>query len=412
MIAAASRSSGLDIPFVEMPPQSREAALRSPFDSEAQAVEPGALIAARYRVLEKIGEGGMGQLYACLDTVLSREVAVKLMQRSLAAEPLVAERLMREAMLAAQLRRHVAQVFDCGMLATGEPYIVMELLSGQDMYAVLRESGPLKPEEVSSVMLQVCDGLAEAHEKGIIHRDLKPENLFCATQPGGEVVIKIVDFGVSKQVTGRRMRAQTNPGESVGSPQYMSPEQIAAPSDVDTRTDIWSLGVVMFELLTGVLPFRGPGTARICAAVLTEPTPSISEYRDDVPPALEFIVRRCLQKERDLRFPNVQELSAALAALGPADARGPRFASTRPPSVSPALEEEEVATPPPRRRWVGVLCSLAVLGGCVALLGQGVREGRIHMPSAAEIRKVPSRIAAWRFSLPFRAPAQDQRDPR
>ena len=409
MIATASRSSGLDIPFVEMPPQSREVAMRAQLDSDAPVLEVGAFIAGRYRVLEKIGEGGMGQLYACLDTVLSREVAVKLMQRSLAAEPLVAERLMREAMLAAQLRRHVAQVFDCGMLPTGEPFIVMELLSGQDMYAVLRESGPLSPEEVTAAMLQVCDGLAEAHEKGIIHRDLKPENLFCARQPDGEVVIKIVDFGVSKQVTGRRMRAQTNPGESVGSPQYMSPEQITAPSEVDTRTDIWSLGVVMYELLTGRLPFRGPGTARICAAVLTEPTPSISDYRDDVPPALEFIVRRCLEKDRERRFPDVQQLSAALAALGPVNAPGSRFASARPSAASANVQDDEAAAPPrPRRRWVGVLCSLAILGGCVALLGQGVREGRIHVPSAAELRQVPSRIAAWRFSLPFRQPAQDQ----
>src|SRR6478752_1040688 len=344
MIASASRSSGLDIPFVEMPPQYRGAATRHPSDSDVIALEPGAHIAGRYRVLRKIGEGGMGELYACFDTVLSREVAVKLMQRSLAAEPLVAERLMREAMLAAQLRRHVAQVFDCGMLATGEPYIVMELLSGQDMYAVLRESGPLAPEDVIAAMLQVCDGLAEAHEKGIIHRDLKPENLFCATQPDGQVVIKIVDFGVSKQVTGQRMRAQTNPGESVGSPQYMSPEQITSPSEVDTRTDIWSLGVVMFELLTGVLPFRGSGTARICAAVLTEPAPSISNYRSDVPPALEFIVQRCLEKDRERRFPDVQQLSAALAALGPVNAPGSRFASAR-PLASSAVEEEESELP-------------------------------------------------------------------
>src|SRR6187402_1560924 len=198
MMASASRSSGLDIPFVEMPPQQREAK-RHPSDAEASELSPGTFIAGRYRVLHKLGEGGMGMLYACHDTVLSREVAVKLMRRSLAAEPLIAERLMREAMLAAQLRRHVAQVFDCGMLETGEPFIVMELLSGRDMYAVLRQSGPVAPAELIAIMLQVCDGLAEAHEKGIIHRDLKPENLFCAEQPDGGVVIKIVDFGVSKQ---------------------------------------------------------------------------------------------------------------------------------------------------------------------------------------------------------------------
>jgi len=294
----------------------------------------------------------------------------------------------------------------------GEPYIVMELLSGQDMYAVLRESGPLKPEEVSAVMLQVCDGLAEAHAKGIIHRDLKPENLFCATQPDGEVVVKIVDFGVSKQLSGRRMRAQTNPGESVGSPQYMSPEQITAPSEVDARTDIWSLGVVMFELLTGKLPFRGPGTARICAAVLTEPTPSISDYRDDVPPALEFIVRRCLEKNRDDRFADVLQLSAALSALDSANAAGSRFVTAR-PSAPLLVEEEpsELSPPRPRRRWIGVLCALAILGGCAAVLGQGVRQGRIHVPTKTQlqqvIRKVPDRISHWRFSLPRRIPGSD-----
>ncbi|HEY0467161.1 MAG TPA: serine/threonine-protein kinase [Polyangiaceae bacterium] len=405
MMASASRSSGLDIPFVEMPPQRREAATQRSSDAGERVLEPGALIADRYQVLRKLGEGGMGVLYACVDHVLSREVAVKLMQRSLAAEPLVAERLMREAMLAAQLRRHVAQVFDCGMLETGEPFIVMELLSGRDMYAVLRESGRLRPEELSAIMLQVCDGLAEAHEKGIIHRDLKPENLFRAIEPNGEVMIKIVDFGVSKQLSGRRMRAQTNPGESVGSPQYMSPEQITNPTEVDARTDIWSLGVVMYELLTGALPFRGSGTARICAAVLTEPVPPISDYRDDVPPALEFIVRRCLEKDRDRRFQDVLQLSAALSAL---DARAARQASVRPLSSSAADEAPLEPPPRPRRRWVGVLVGLAVLGGCAAVLGQGVREGRIHVPSKAELRQVPSRIAHWRFSLPARAPASDQ----
>jgi len=403
MMASASRSSGLDIPFVEMPPQSREAT------PPTGTLAPGALIADRYRVLRKIGEGGMGVLYACLDTVLAREVAVKLMQRSLAAEPLLAERLMREAVLAAQLRRHVAQVFDCGMLETGEPFIVMELLSGRDMYAVLRASGPLTPAELSAIMLQVCDGLAEAHEKGIIHRDLKPENLFCAEQPDGSVVIKIVDFGVSTQVSGRRMRAQTNPGESVGSPQYMSPEQIANPSGVDARTDIWSLGVVMYELLTGVLPFRGPGTAQICAAVLTEPVPPISQHRRDVPPALEFIVLRCLEKDRERRFPDALQLSAALAALDSADGGATRFTSIRPPvSVhdARAYEPPEPAARP--RRWVGVLFGLTVLGGCAAVLGQGVRQGRIHLPSQAELRKIPARLAAWRFTLPARAPAQGQ----
>ncbi|HTA93597.1 MAG TPA: serine/threonine-protein kinase, partial [Polyangiaceae bacterium] len=259
MIASGSRSSGLDIPFLEMEPALRDMAPREDSSPDLGTLEPGAFIAERYLVLRKIGEGGMGVLYACEDSVLAREVAVKLMQRSIAADPLLSERLLREARLAAQLKKHVAQVFDCGTLPTGEPYIVMELLHGRDLYSVLKESGPLPPARVAAYMLEVCIGLAEAHEKGIIHRDLKPENLYIADERDGSSVLKIVDFGVSKQLTSRRMRSQTNPTESVGSPQYMSPEQITTPSEVDPRTDIWSLGVVMFELLTGAVPFNGAG---------------------------------------------------------------------------------------------------------------------------------------------------------
>ncbi len=393
MIASGSRP-GLDIPFVEMEPVLHDIPL--PHDSypDLGTLEPGALIAERYRVIRKIAEGGMGVLYACDDTVLFREVAVKLMQRAIAADPLLAERLMREARLAAQLRKHVAQVFDCGMLPTGEPYIVMELLHGRDLYNVLKESGPLTPEAVVGYMLEVCVGLAEAHEKGIIHRDLKPENLYCADEPDGSVVLKIVDFGVSKQLTSRRMRTQTNPTESVGSPQYMSPEQITTPSEVDPRTDIWSLGVVMFELLTGSVPFNGAGPAQVCASVLTEPVPPFSDYRDDVPPALEAIVLRCLQRERERRFANVAELSAALTAFRTSDEAEPEDERAL-DSLKPSFA----------RRSLSALLALSVLAGCGIVLGMAVREGRIRLPMAADIERLPARISAWHLPLLSPAPA-------
>jgi eukaryotic-like serine/threonine-protein kinase len=390
VIASASRSSGLDIPFVEAEPLSVEAArAKQASIPDNTPLEPGALIAERYRVVRKIGEGGMGVLYACTDTVLARTVAVKLMLRSLAADPQLSERLLREARLAAQLRRHVAQVFDCGTLQTGEPYIVMELLTGRDMYAVLRDSGPLSPTELCSTMQQVCVGLAEAHEKGIIHRDLKPENLFCASEPDGSTVVKIVDFGVSKQLTSR-MRTMTNPTESVGSPQYMSPEQITTPAEVDARTDIWSLGVVMFELLTGAVPFNGQGPAQICSAVLSQPVPPISDHRSDVPPALEFIVLRCLEKDRSLRFANVTELYEALsgfAAIGKLPAAFYRPA-------------EEAAARRPRRRGLGALFGVVVLAACAAVLAVGVRDGRIRVPSERTVlQHVPVELRAWRGTL-------------
>jgi len=391
MIASGSRP-GLDIPFVEMEPILHE--IPVPHDSypDLGTLEPGALIAERYRVLRKIAEGGMGVLYACDDTVLFREVAVKLMQRAIAADPALAERLMREARLAAQLRKHVAQVFDCGLLPTGEPYIVMELLHGRDLYTVLKESGPLTPTAVVDYMLEVCVGLAEAHDKGIIHRDLKPENLYCADEPDGSVVLKIVDFGVSKQLTSRSMSTQTNPSESVGSPQYMSPEQITTPSEVDPRTDIWSLGVVMFELLTGSVPFNGPGPAAVCAAVLTEPVPPFSDFRADIPPALEAIVFRCLQRDRARRFANVAELAAALTAF-------------RTGHDVDSIEEDEAREPLKpsfARRSLSALLALVILGASGAVLGMAVHEGRIRVPTAADIQRLPDRISAWH--LPFLSP--------
>ena len=393
MTAAASHGTELDITF-ETGPVTSEAVQPNVFGDEI--LSPGDRIADRYRVLRKIGEGGMGVLYACVDTVLTREVAVKLMRRSLIAEPQVSERLLREARLAAQLRSHVAQVFDCGTLDSGEPYIVMELLSGRDLYAMLRESGPMSPPALCAAMLQVCVGLMEAHEKGIIHRDLKPENLFCATEPDGSTLLKIVDFGVSKQLSGR-MRSMTNPTESVGSPQYMSPEQITTPSEVDARTDVWSLGVVMYELLTGALPFNGPNPAQICASVLSQPVPPISHFRDDVPPALAFIVLRCLEKNREQRFASVAELADALRAFVNTGELPPNFAEGA--RAEAGMRAETPVPVRPRRRWVGVLLSVAVLGASLLVLGAGIKAGKIHIPTETEIRQLPARASALRARL-------------
>jgi tRNA A-37 threonylcarbamoyl transferase component Bud32 len=400
MIAAGSRPSGLDVPFLEMEPVLHEMARAPDSYPDLGTLEPGTLIADRYRVLHKIAAGGMGVVYACEDCVLVRQVAVKLMQPSIAADPLLCERLLREARLAAQLRKHVAQVFDCGALATGEPYIVMELLQGRDLHTVLQEFGPLAPEQLTAYMLELCVGLAAAHEKGIIHRDLKPENLYCAQEPDGSTVLKILDFGVSKQLTSVGLRSHTNPTESVGSPQYMSPEQITKPSEVDPRTDIWSLGVAMFELLTGRVLFNGVGTAQVCAAVLTQPIPPFSAYRSDVPPALEAIVLRCLQRDRERRFRSVAELAAALSA----------FSTGNPASVSlsSAHSDDDVPRlliPPTARRWLGALCAVAVLGACAAVLGLAVREGRIRLPTAQDVERLPAKVSAWR--VPFLSPTPE-----
>jgi serine/threonine protein kinase len=186
------------------------------------------------------------------------------------------------------------------------------------------------------------------------------------------------------------MRAQTNPTESVGSPHYMSPEQITTPSEVDARTDIWSLGVVMYELLTGAIPFNGPGPAQVCASVLTDAVPPLADHRDDVPPALEAIVLRCLEKNRERRFTSITEVESALRALELPTERHSRFSSQHEAVDLDVVDDTPVR---PRRRWVGALVGIAVLGCCGAVLAQGVRQGQIRVPSQAELKELPSRLS-------------------
>jgi serine/threonine-protein kinase len=245
-------------------------------------------------------------------------------------------------------------------------------------------------------MLEVCAGLEEAHERGIIHRDLKPENLFCAEEPDGSIVLKIVDFGVSKQLTSDRIGARTNPTESVGSPQYMSPEQITTPSEVDPRTDIWSLGIVMFELLTGGVPFNGKQPAQVCASVLRDPIPPFSEFRNDVPPALEAIVLRCLERNRARRFQRITDVARALSSFLMGND------SVEPEISDPASDGAPRASL--ARRWLSTLCAVVIFGACASVLVIAVREGRIRLPTVNDVERLPAKISAWR--IPFLSPAE------
>jgi len=276
----------------------------------------GEVIDGKYLLGDCIAYGGMGVVFAATHLDLDRPVAVKFIRSDLAEDAVVAARFLNEARAVARLRNeHVARVLDFGKLPCGVPYFVMEWLEGADLATVLARSGPLTVAEAIDYVLQACEALAEAHAAGIVHRDIKPENLFVTHAVDGVPVIKVLDFGVSKQLEDKRGRSLTNPSRGVGSPSYMSPEQIKNPQLVDARTDIWSLGIVLYELLTGERPFDGETLPEVCAHVLYDPPRSLCDARPDLPRRLDAVVRHCLQKDLGSRFSDVAELARALEGL-------------------------------------------------------------------------------------------------
>ncbi len=271
---------------------------------------PGALVARKYRVLRVIGEGGMGVVLAATHVELDRLVAIKIVRKD-ATDVGGVERLMREARAAASLEsRYVARVLDVGRTSDGEAYLVLEHLVGEDLHARINRGPPARISDVAMWILQACEGLAEAHARGIVHRDLKPSNLFLASQPDGRAIVKVLDFGLAKSITGDDGRV-TQTGAILGSPSYMSPEQLSGLA-TDPRSDVWSLGVTMYELLTGTLPFPGRTTPEICAAVLSSEPAPVSARRRDVPRELDDVVMACLQRRVELRPRDVAELAASL----------------------------------------------------------------------------------------------------
>ncbi len=277
---------------------------------------PGTLLMGKYRVEKVLGRGAMGVVVAATNVGLRRLVALKFMLPGKGPNPERDARFLREARIAAQLTsQHVARVLDVGTMAdSGTPYLVMEHLDGQDLDAVLAERGRLPIAEAISYVLQVCEAVAEAHKAGIIHRDLKPANLFLAKLADGSPCIKVLDFGVSKLTDSDA--ALTEEAAILGSPLYMSPEQMEASRSVDARSDVWALGIVLYQLVADLTPFHGDTIQQVCARIYQgEPTP-LSTLRPDAPAGLEAVLLRCYEKDRERRWQNVAEFAAALVPFG------------------------------------------------------------------------------------------------
>jgi serine/threonine-protein kinase len=274
----------------------------------------GTVLDGRFEILSTLGNGTMSVVVAARHLQLRQKVAIKMLRPEFATFPDVVTRFLREARAAACLRNeHVVSVTDVGMLPTAVPYLIMEYLEGTDLAAHLAAHGPLTVDLAVEYVFQVLEALAEAHRAGIVHRDIKPANLLLTHREDGSALVKVLDFGVSK-FTGPEYTAHglTMQAPLLGSPAYMSPEQIRDPSDVDARTDIWSVGVVLFELVTGQLPFAGRTAQDLVAAICSpNPTP-ISNLISRIPIELVGVIGRCVHKAREGRFPDVQELARAL----------------------------------------------------------------------------------------------------
>ncbi|MBA3503466.1 MAG: serine/threonine protein kinase, partial [Deltaproteobacteria bacterium] len=280
----------------------------------------GEVLAGKYRVDKILGIGGMGMVVQAINLDLDQKVALKFMLPQALESPEAAARFLREARAAGKLTgEHICRVMDVGKFPGGAPYIVMEYMDGYDLMTLLKRRGPLPISEAIDYMLQACEGMAEAHALGIVHRDLKPDNLFLATRVDSTKIIKVLDFGISKTaVTG----LATKTGDVLGSPAYMAPEQMQSSKDVDARADIWSLGVVLHQLLCGKMAFYGETLPQLCMAVLNDPPKNLTTLRADLPPPLADAVLKCLEKDRDRRYRDVSDFAQAIAPFGGATAIG------------------------------------------------------------------------------------------
>ncbi len=285
--------------------------------------QPGDVIGGKFVVEGVLGIGGMGVVVSARHVQLGQTVAIKFLRRAAATNPEAVNRFLREARASVGLQSaHVVRVMDVGTLDDGLPYMVMEHLNGTDLGQCLEVRRMLPPEEAVDYLVQAMDAVAEAHTVGIVHRDLKPSNLFLTVRPDGSSLVKVLDFGISKAVDGVGQPVNLTATTMVlGSPLYMSPEQVRSTKRVDTRTDVWALGVILYELIAGVPPFEAETVTGLCAKIVADPPVPLRSRRPEVSPTLEGIVDRCLDKDVTQRYRTVADLASALRPFASAEGK-------------------------------------------------------------------------------------------
>lgn len=398
-----------------------------------QGLQLGDVVAGKYRIDRVLGSGAMGVVVAAHHLNLDRTVAIKFLLGEAVHHPDSVARFVREARAAARISSpHVVRVHDVAVLPDGIPYIELEYLEGADLAARLRQGGRLPVPVAVDFVLQACDGIASAHKLGIIHRDLKPANLFAVPGPDDAETIKVLDFGISKAaasvwstvspVDWQRGAVTTERGP-IGSPCYMSPEQMQSARDVDLRTDIWSLGVTLCELATGQLPFHGQSLVELYAVIKSQEPLRLRSRCPDLPEGLETVLLKCLEVERTLRFGSVNALATALVPFGPHRSTsyvlhltgrsgdrhpsvppGPTSADDEPVSAPPgpltttrlssAPEPDVVAAPSSPSRQVALLALLGAPLVGLAVLGLATRARHEAAPRAEGTMEAPESAVA------------------
>ncbi len=313
---------------------------------------PGTMLAGKYVIEEILGAGGMGVVVSARHVDLGQKVAIKFLNSQLATKPDFVSRFLREARAAAAIQsEHVTRVFDVARGEDGAPFMVMEHLSGQNLDQLLRIRGPLPVEEAVEYLLQAGEAIAEAHAAGIVHRDLKPANLFLTRRADGTAFVKVLDFGMSKIMADAAgdvpEGSLTAASDVLGSPWYMSPEQVRSTKNVDHRTDIWSLGVILHKLLTATQAFEASSLSACLVSVATEPPIALRSRRPSAPEGLEAVILRCLQKSPGQRYQNVSQLATALLPFAPPASKLSVDRIARIIGADDAVTEETIRRPAP-----------------------------------------------------------------
>ncbi len=368
----------------------------------------------KYELVRLVGRGGMGKVYEAINPTIGKRVALKMLDSEVAKHRDAVARFHREAQAASAAESpHIVEIFDSGITDEGVPYIVMELLRGESLASLLKREPRLSSEETKRIMVMVLRGLARAHEAGIVHRDLKPDNIFLVDRQPEPTFAKILDFGISKIERTRTTTTLTREGTVLGTPSYMSPEQAQGESAVDARSDLWSMGAIMYECLGGRPPFEGVTYEQIIVRICTTSPRPLHELAPETSPRLVEIVERCLAREREARFASASEVLAALGD-GPLSSGVVRIQSVNPMALTPTLEAPARVDPSssssaPRSKYtVPIGLGALVCSGAFVVWGMGSSTEQPTAAPSGAASEVGAGTASTAESRPVVAPVSAQ----